>query len=676
MGCCGERERLGDVRAEQKWDYINLSDFRSTSCFTPLSYGVLYIFLLTSIAVYGVDTFTAVNLLVFDRWSGQIKPIIPFAISKWIFAVCIVLSWIFLVYRWIRALRAMKSGSVAASYLDPLAVRIQSIRMGKTGRGWRRFLVFAELTKSKKGAEYVALFTYFSFEAWMRIVFAEGPRQVINALTLYSVMQLNLIPAGKHAANDGHTPIAQFFVNVQLLANSNKQQAVILFSMLFTLIIWVISALSLAIASLMYILFLWHHIPSADGGLSGYCRRKIDSRLSKIVGVKVKKALENDNSIRRKGGAGTANVDGGRPSMKRQPTVPLLQTCGEDRLPEMPMLSRQTTQATRLFYSTGPPMLGANPVTGLQRQPTGSHTPMVENRPLPPSRSATQSSAYSDASYASNAPLIGRASSIGYGPPLSSISAAPLLPYHPTLNGDDQRPPLNRIMTRDLHNIQRSYTPDPKPLPSQASRVPPEVQPPSRQNTGRNVYEPAGRRTPDPSPTDIRGRGTLGQYKSATDFDGSRTPGSFNSRRTPPAQYEMRSQTQANTIKRLPTNGSYVAFNPDMHASPIKAHYGRSGDNLRVRPPYRNLTDPNQSEYFNQPSPPTRPPQRSGTAPLPQSTTYDDSIYDSYYRTDNEFERPPMPLRAATAGPAGGTGAWNVHGRAAPGSYHGNYGRL
>lgn len=36
--------------------------------------------------------------------------------------------------------------------------------MGKTGRGWKRFLVFAELTKSKKGAEYVALFTYFSFE--------------------------------------------------------------------------------------------------------------------------------------------------------------------------------------------------------------------------------------------------------------------------------------------------------------------------------------------------------------------------------------------------------------------------------------------------------------------------------------------------------------------------------
>lgn len=58
----------------------------------------------------------------------------------------------------------MKSGVVAASYLDPLAVRVQCIRMGASGRGWRRFLVFTALTKGRKGAEYVALFTYFSFE--------------------------------------------------------------------------------------------------------------------------------------------------------------------------------------------------------------------------------------------------------------------------------------------------------------------------------------------------------------------------------------------------------------------------------------------------------------------------------------------------------------------------------
>lgn len=115
--------------------------------------------------MYGVDTFTAVNLLAFSRWAGQIEPAIPFAASRWVFAVCIIISFVLLVLRWLRAIRAIRSGSIAKSYLDSLAVRIQSIRMGQNGRGWRRFLVFAELTKDRKGAEYIALFTYFSFES-------------------------------------------------------------------------------------------------------------------------------------------------------------------------------------------------------------------------------------------------------------------------------------------------------------------------------------------------------------------------------------------------------------------------------------------------------------------------------------------------------------------------------
>ena len=129
-----------------------------------MSYGILYVFIFISVAVYAVDLFTAANLLFFNRWSGQVKPVISFKIARWLFAACILLSLVLLVYRWIRALRVIKSGVVAASYLDPLAVRIQSIRPGARGRGFRRFLVFGALTEGRKGAEYIALFTYFSFE--------------------------------------------------------------------------------------------------------------------------------------------------------------------------------------------------------------------------------------------------------------------------------------------------------------------------------------------------------------------------------------------------------------------------------------------------------------------------------------------------------------------------------
>lgn len=113
--------------------------------------------------MYGVDTFTAVNLLAFNKWSSEIQPAVSFDITKWIFSICIILSFINIGYEHIRAQRIMRRGAVAESYLDNLAVRLESCRMGK-GKGWRRFLVFAELTKSKKGAEYIALFTYFSFQ--------------------------------------------------------------------------------------------------------------------------------------------------------------------------------------------------------------------------------------------------------------------------------------------------------------------------------------------------------------------------------------------------------------------------------------------------------------------------------------------------------------------------------
>jgi Fungal potassium channel len=142
----------------------SLNDFKSTSCFEPLAYGYLLGSLVVSVAVYALDTFTAIQLLAFNHWSSQISPAISFDISKWIFAICIMLSFINLGYEYIRAFRVMKRDAVAESYLDTLAVRVQCIRMGHNGHGWRRFLVFAELTRSKKGAEYIALFTYFSFQ--------------------------------------------------------------------------------------------------------------------------------------------------------------------------------------------------------------------------------------------------------------------------------------------------------------------------------------------------------------------------------------------------------------------------------------------------------------------------------------------------------------------------------
>jgi hypothetical protein len=118
----------------------------------------VWILVIISCAVFVVDTFTAVKLLAFNQWSSQIEPKIPFEVTKWIFSSCILFSWLICIYEWIRAYRVMQRESVTEDYLDPLAVVLQSIRFDG---GYRRFQVFAKLTKSKKKATWFALFVYF-----------------------------------------------------------------------------------------------------------------------------------------------------------------------------------------------------------------------------------------------------------------------------------------------------------------------------------------------------------------------------------------------------------------------------------------------------------------------------------------------------------------------------------
>ncbi|KAI0887955.1 uncharacterized protein GGS22DRAFT_185337 [Annulohypoxylon maeteangense] len=446
MGCLGRKQV--EIRPEQKWDAISLRDFKSTSCFTPFAYGYLYFSLLISVAVYGVDTFTAINLLAFNTWSSTIEPtqLVPFDVSKWIFSICIIASFINLGFEHLRAMRVMKRGSVAECYLDSLAVRLESVRFGQ-GQGWRRFLVFAELTKSKKGAEYVALFTYFSFQAWIRVIFCSGPRQVINALTLYSVYKSDLIPTDVSSVQ---STLGTFYGKLQHLADENKQQVVILSGMVFTVVIWVFSVLFLLTAALFYVFFLWHYIPRQDGGLGGYCERKVNKRLTRIVTIKVNKAIAKEERDRMKAEVKAAKKTGEKTPVGRQATLPtFMDADSEDKLPEMPMLNRNDTMATLPPYSS---------------RPGSSHSielnPWDQKRPIATRQNTTTTNA-SSTSFSSRAPLLPSAASMGFD---RSASPAPTLPQ---IDLNNYQPPQRPGTAAS----NRSFGPGPGPMGPGPSRL-------------------------------------------------------------------------------------------------------------------------------------------------------------------------------------------------------------
>lgn len=453
--------------------------------------------------------------------------------------------------------------------------------------------------------------------AWIRVIFCQGPRQVTNALTLYSVFKANLDPSD---ATDVGSALTTFFKNVGILAEQEHQQAVILSGMVFTLIIWVFAALSLILAMLFYLLFLWHYIPNADGGLSGYCERKINGRLSKIVSVKVNKAIEEEERKRIKAETKAAKKGDKPAPVGRQATIPTL-FANDDKLPKMPMLNRNDTMATLPLYESRP----GTPNGGV---PGFELNHLDQKRPAP-SRNGTNTS------FASNAPLMSNASDMGYG---RSASPAPSIPSLPALNTNNFQGGPQRSMTGSSNN-PNFYGPQggPPRMPSAFGDRGYTESPVSYNNQGPPNMRNDSMRN-DPMRNDsMRNDSMRSNYVDPrmADFAGgprSNTPlghGSAPSlgRRTPfvemgaggrqsPAPFQAPYQGSENGRSspapslRSQAPSAYQSYNPSQQrapSNPMPAPY--------TSPPQqqRNMTDPGGLNYFNGGGGPMPAPARSAT---------------------------------------------------------------
>jgi hypothetical protein len=462
----------------------------------------------------------------------------------------------------------------------------------------------------------------------------------------------------------------QFWANLQHLFQENNFQALTMCAMLFTLIIWVISALSLLISLILYLVFLWHYIPSSDGRLKVYCRRKIDRRLEKIVEAKIKAAMEEEEKRTRKAEkkaeqqAGISRKKTGelppeRPTkVIRQPTLPVVpiapEPSKEDKLPEHALVRQatSTTVSTLPPYSSRPPTRNDNP--RLESRP--SQRSMHSTRPMP-SRTVTQSSGFPTPDYEMDAPLLDNVGFTGH-----EISRPPTAASRRQGSFSSMDGPLTRTMTQGSQGPQpmyaqrpgpagpiRSYTPmsrtdSPGPrqplgphIPFASTATPPPGdthynQPPPRQNTP-DAYGPM-RQDSNASfnrPPPISRQPTFGSVQSQeTSFSRPvlpTNPMSFNRPFSPPAHaegslpypadsYEMASQPY---MSQTPAPVSPFAPSPPP-AAKIGGYtaFNPSVHSASSTPaPYQQMPQRSATAMGGH-SAPTRPsdvPQRSVTAP-------------------------------------------------------------
>ena len=138
------------------------------------------------------------------------------------------------------------------------------------------FCFFCQIENSTKKKDDFAFFIFFTFKGdlmgcrlilllsnlldssgWKSLIFSDGPRQAINALTLYSFW----------IVNQGSLQKMENYFGVQTLTTK-----ILLISILFTTVVFFGSLLLLIIAALCYIPLLCY----IQGNLKEYCCHKVD----------------------------------------------------------------------------------------------------------------------------------------------------------------------------------------------------------------------------------------------------------------------------------------------------------------------------------------------------------------------------------------------------------------
>lgn len=192
---------------------------------------------LLKVILYFSDLYTCVKLLAFNTWSNEyFKPFLPFKISKWLFSGCIIFSLLLLIWEGVHGLKVYQTGNIVYGYANGCSRTIYCIQ------DYRVFCLFDKVTPSGY-LQRMSFFTFFELKNCFRLIFADSPRQVINGLTLWSLLTGSGGTVTNSDANENSTlqdisNVDGIFDKINVIAKTNREEAIILCFMLLSFVIW------------------------------------------------------------------------------------------------------------------------------------------------------------------------------------------------------------------------------------------------------------------------------------------------------------------------------------------------------------------------------------------------------------------------------------------------------
>ncbi|KAG9317577.1 hypothetical protein JVU11DRAFT_1785 [Chiua virens] len=275
-----------EVVPDHKFDFVDVREFTDNGFFMRLKYLWLYIIILKSFLVYISDIFSATTMLTTSAWSNQIFNdcqnqegcfYIPFDIGKWLFVGCIIFGFLLLAYEARKSKKIIASRDISYAFTNVMANHYYSLR------SYDHFCFFDHISNSTKKKDDFAFFIFFTFKSWKRLLLSDGPRQTINALTLYSI----------YLAKKGNGP--WYDVSKYFTGNSLSISALTV-STFFTFVIFAGSLLLLTVAGICYIPLLCY----IQGNLKEYVCHKVDKRIAEVIKRRNKERLAKAAALAKK----------------------------------------------------------------------------------------------------------------------------------------------------------------------------------------------------------------------------------------------------------------------------------------------------------------------------------------------------------------------------------------
>lgn len=355
-----KREKVPD----HKFDFIDTREYTNNSCDMRSKYMWLYIIVLKDFLVYVLDIFTAITMLTSKQWSNQIFNdcpktkncvAVPFDVGRWLFVGCIIFGFLLLAYEAHKSKKIVASRDISYAFTNVMANNYYSLR------SYDHFCFFDHIRESSEGRNFFAFFVFFTFKSWKRVLLADGPRQGINALTLYAVYQ-----SKKNNRGDWYD-VTKYFRGNTIIASA------LTLSTLFTVLIFAGSLALLILAALLYTPVLCH----IRGNLKEYCCHKVDKRIAEIIKRRNKLRQQRAEELVKREAAGDfshlKNKKGelvGKPQL--QPTLPVLSV--DDDFDDISSLKHRGPPGGHDgYYSDQKSSIVDYPIMPAYNQPYSSH---------------------------------------------------------------------------------------------------------------------------------------------------------------------------------------------------------------------------------------------------------------------------------------------------------------